>query len=252
MTVSIEDVAAHRVLSDKVHRAADREMRALATRITMGDAVKAEREAKKALAAILSRHQGVTAELAVTWVETAWAAAEVPGAPKIVIPGRANAEIADAGAGWAASALYGRSPDVPTFMNRLSTSVDSALRHTSRDVIVATSEANPHRVKTRYALVPAGQCCSMCSMLAGRGAVYKSPDFSKVHAQCRCVLTPIYEYVSVRDGRSKRYSDKVTAEHAIVGYDPAPYEEMYAKAREAGDGSFKGTLAAMRRLYGLK
>lgn len=98
--------------------------------------------------------------------------------------------------------------------------------------------------KSRYRLmrVPTGaETCAFCLMLASRGAVYiisKDALEAKVHAHCDCVLVPApYGSTSVKGYSSKQYEDMYRA--SVVN-------------TESGTVDLKGTLATMRKEYGVK
>lgn len=164
-------------------------------------------------------------------------------------PGRFTARVAPAlsptqedallqRARWALGPLFAGDPS--RALSRLTGLVDEHIRRAGGDTIAASVEHDPAR--PRFARIPVGETCAFCIMLAGRGAVYHSPEtageFTKYHHADDCVITPIWP--------GQDYPD---------GYDPDVYYRQYLEARNnisaVGVVDTKDILAEMRHLgYG--
>lgn len=85
--------------------------------------------------------------------------------------------------------------------------------------------------KPRYALVPQGKTCAFCTMLAGRGFVYKSEKTAhKMHNHCDCVACPEWDANpnKIRGYNPDALSDEWDKAKKIV------WEKNKAKARKNG------------------
>lgn len=109
--------------------------------------------------------------------------------------------------------------------------------------------------KPRYALVPQGKTCAFCTMLAGRGFVYKSEKTAhKMHNHCDCVACPEWNANpnKIRGYNPDALSDEWDKAKEIV------WEKNKAEARKNGkdasevfEPSMKEILAQLRKTPGL-
>lgn len=109
--------------------------------------------------------------------------------------------------------------------------------------------------KPRYALVPQGKTCAFCTMLAGRGFVYKSEKTAhKMHNHCDCVACPEWDANpnKIRGYNPDALSDEWDKAKKIV------WEKNKAEARKHGkdanevfEPSMKEILAQLRKTPGL-
>ena len=80
------------------------------------------------------------------------------------------------------------------------------VRNSAKRCIGYNAQRDPARV--RYAVVPSGECCDFCAMLASRGFVYHDADSCEdIHPHCTCSAVPDFAEVK--------------------GYDPESYYERY-------------------------
>lgn len=109
--------------------------------------------------------------------------------------------------------------------------------------------------KPRYALVPQGKTCAFCTMLAGRGFVYKSEKTAhKMHDHCDCVACPEWD---ANPNKIRGYNPDVLSDE----WDKAKkivWEKNKAEARKNGkdasevfEPSMKEILAQLRKTPGL-
>ncbi len=109
--------------------------------------------------------------------------------------------------------------------------------------------------KPRYALVPQGKTCAFCTMLAGRGFVYKSEKTAHtMHDHCDCVACPEWDANpnKIRGYNPDALSDEWDKAKKIV------WEKNKAEARKNGkdasevfEPSMKEILAQLRKTPGL-
>ena len=122
---------------------------------------------------------------------------------------------------------------------RLTTAVENAqagvaraaMRHAlngGRETITASVEADPQA--RGWARATSGKTCAFCSMLAGRGAVYKGEDTAdfKSHDGCNCSAEPVYRKDAPLPAGSARHA------------------ELYQQAKAEADGG--DVLNSLRRL----
>ena len=134
---------------------------------------------------------------------------------------------------WSIDPLFSANPDPAAALGRLEIKVDEFTLQPGRDTIAASAANDP--AKARWARVPVGKTCAFCTVLASRGAVYRSAASAgqarKFHGHCDCTATPFW--------RNDPYPE---------GYDPDALYERYNAARQAADsGRPKAILAELRQ-----
>lgn len=109
--------------------------------------------------------------------------------------------------------------------------------------------------KPRYALVPQGKTCAFCTMLAGRGFVYKSKETAHaMHNHCDCVACPEWDANpnKIRGYNPDALSDEWDKAKKIVWEkNKAEARKNGKKASEVFEPSMKEILAQLRKTPGL-
>lgn len=124
---------------------------------------------------------------------------------------------------------------------RLAGLLDQLVKQAGRSTMFASVGDNG----LRYARVPWGDTCAFCLMLASRGDVYRNEktaggDGNRFHPECDCSIEPV------------RYDEDLEALKQAAGYDPdALYDQYLAARKEAGSGSTKEILSALREREGI-
>lgn len=179
---------------------------------------------------LVATYGKVAATVAAAWYEEV-RAENVSGRFTATLASTAPVEQIQKGIRYQAGHLF---TDDPVFM--LATLGGLVQRHVA-DTGRATIQANAYRdpSRPRYARVPSGKCCAFCSLLAGRGFVYRSPqtagELNKFHNHDRCVVAASWD----RSG--------------ISGYDQTHYESLYRTARlSSGASDIRSIVAEMRRI----
>lgn len=131
--------------------------------------------------------------------------------------------------------------------------MDRWIKIPGRATIAENCKRDPK--KPRYALVPQGKTCAFCTMLAGRGFVYKSEKTAhKMHNHCDCVACPEWDANpnKIRGYDPDALSDEWDKAKKIV------WEKNKAEARKNGkdasevvEPSMKEILAQLRKTPGL-
>lgn len=131
--------------------------------------------------------------------------------------------------------------------------MDRWIKIPGRATIAENCKRDPK--KPRYALVPQGKTCAFCTMLAGRGFVYKSEKTAhKMHNHCDCVACPEWDANpnKIRGYNPDALSDEWDKAKKIV------WEKNKAEARKNGkdanevfEPSMKEILAQLRKTPGL-
>lgn len=131
--------------------------------------------------------------------------------------------------------------------------MDRWIKIPGRATIAENCKRDPK--KPRYALVPQGKTCAFCTMLAGRGFVYKSEKTAhKMHNHCDCVACPEWNANpnKIRGYDPDALSDEWDKAKEIV------WEKNKAEARKRGEDanevfepSMKEILAQLRKTPGL-
>ncbi len=137
---------------------------------------------------------------------------------------------------WSVSPLYSGSPDPGAALGRLEQKVDEFTLQHGRDTIAANVARDP--AGPRWARVPVGKTCAFCTVLASRGASYRSEESArgarKYHGDCDCTPTPIFPNEALPEG-----------------YDPDALFQQYQDARDAAkSGSVKPILSKLREQQG--
>lgn len=235
------DVARYRRLQDRVRKAAQRGVLLTLPMVKREDAPGTEERTVATVTRVLSPLLEVQHEAATDWVATAWEAAGMTSALVATKPTPLDEQGLRAAVGWAAKPLYGRT-DEEAFKARLLTATDKLVVQAQGDAIISISEVQEkkRKVRTRYALIPSGRCCAFCSVMAGRGAVYRDPAMGKFHAHCRCVLTPIYSF--------KTPAGDEALSVPVKGYNPEEYRALYERARAEAGGNLSDIVAEVRRI----
>ncbi|MFU0535165.1 hypothetical protein ACMZ7N_04210 [Gardnerella pickettii] len=131
--------------------------------------------------------------------------------------------------------------------------MDRWIKIPGRATIAENCKRDPK--KPRYALVPQGKTCAFCTMLAGRGFVYKSEKTAhKMHNHCDCVACPEWgaNPNKIRGYNPDALSDEWDKAKKIV------WEKNKAEARKNGkdasevfEPGMKEILAQLRKTPGL-
>ncbi|MBQ9022232.1 MAG: hypothetical protein IJ113_09550 [Eggerthellaceae bacterium] len=111
--------------------------------------------------------------------------------------------------------------DVDGFNRLCGDRLDYEMHNAARNTIGHNTYRDPH--KPKYAVVPSGDCCTFCAMLASRGPVYSNPSSCEnFHAHCTCSAVPTWE------------RDKATGKYVmnIDGYDQDYYLDRYKHPEE--------------------
>lgn len=96
---------------------------------------------------------------------------------------------------WAVAPLWADDPRLDATLARLSGALRRLTLQPARDTIQTESR----REGTTYAVVPAGDACEWCLMLASRGAVYHEQRERQWHDSCRCVAAPVWRPTDLPD-----------------------------------------------------
>lgn len=240
MSLSLRDVESVRALQDRVRARAQRMSLALTRAFNLDDAAASERKTAEALATVLETFQPVQEDAAMRLATASWSAAGLRGSPVRVNAPLVSADTIAGNAGWVSKPLYGVT-DGAAYQQRLLSVSDRLVSQQFIDNTTAIGDnsieklyqqmlsqerasqsrrAAKPKVRTRYALVPAGKCCAYCVMRASRGAVFHSADIAKTHDFCRCSVVPIFQQT---DGSGIEGV-------AIKGYDPKEYLDIYSAA----------------------
>lgn len=188
-----------------------------------------------AVPALVREYGDLAAAVAADWYEEVRIASGVPGVHREVFSAGADMAAVRGSVKAGAAGLFTGDPTKSlAFLNG---AIQRHISYSSRDTIRRNVAGDPAR--PRYARVPSGaKTCAFCEMLSSRGFVYVTKksageDPSDYHDDCNCSVVVEFD-----------------AENAhIEGYDP---DAMYGRYRDAylsGDGTAKGTAAAMRRLH---
>ena len=143
----------------------------------------------------------------------------------------------EASVGWALAPLYGAMADPAAAQGRLSGALQRLAGDAERATVLGNAERDPQRVRWYRHTRP--NCCAFCSMLSGRGAVYRterSGGFDS-HNDCRCFPVPLFT-------ASDRPPSSVDA--AADEYD----EARQAVLADGGKPTSQAILAKMRVLTG--
>lgn len=175
----------------------------------------------------------VSAAAAADFYESARADSAAVGTFGATLAGSGAAAQVARSVGWATSPLFTGDPTVA--LSRASSVVDAAALQVGRDTIIHNSVRD--RSGPRWARVPVGKTCAFCIMVASRGAVYRSAETAgrDFHAACDCQPVPSWDH----------------GQDLPPSYDEGALFGLYDRARgDAGTGSPKAVLAAIRRLDG--
>ncbi len=93
---------------------------------------------------------------------------------------------------WSVQPLYRLEPDEVLALSRLSEVVQYETARPFRDTITTNTRRDPAAVG--WQRVTSGVSCKFCSMLAGRGAVYRgSTARFASHPHCDCTAAPVFD-----------------------------------------------------------
>lgn len=100
--------------------------------------------------------------------------------------------------------------DVAQFERLCGERLDYEVHNAARSTVGHNAKRDSRR--PRYAVVPSGDCCDFCAMLASRGPVYRNPDdCENFHPNCTCSAVPTWEqdedgnYVLEMEGYDRDY-----------------------------------------------
>ena len=131
--------------------------------------------------------------------------------------------------------------------------MDRWVKIPGRATIAENCKRDPQ--KPRYALVPQGKTCAFCTMLAGRGFVYKSKETAHaMHNHCDCVACPEWDANpnKIRGYNPDALSDEWDKAKKIVWEkNKAEARKNGKKASEVFEPSMKEILAQLRKTPGL-
>jgi hypothetical protein len=96
---------------------------------------------------------------------------------------------------WAAQPLWGSQPDMATAQTRLEGAVEKLVLDVGRETTVENVQRD--RMARAWAREAKPGACYFCSLLATRGAVYKTSatagdESNRFHDHCRCVVVPVF------------------------------------------------------------
>lgn len=151
-----------------------------------------------------------------------------------------------------------RVTDESAFASDLSQFVGRMVNEISKRHVADYGRRDP--IEPRYARVPSGsETCAYCYALAGLGFQYRSEETARAHGHvdCDCVIVPSWNGSGVEGYNPQRYANMFNNAQMDLREGNVSRElrdRVYDRVR-GGDGytlAWKGTLAAMREIYGLK
>jgi hypothetical protein len=209
--------------------------------------------------------------VAASWYSTLRANAGITGTFAPVLAPPPPTDQLDAGVRYSLTPLFQPEKFIGSdILTLLAGFTQRMIADAGRDTISGSATQDPTRVG--YQRVPRAGACAFCSLLASRGAVYRSAESaggvvgrgvdasetagkvggqgkgvnprgsqaigSKYHNHCRCVVAPKFP----------------GADNDYLNYVEQHFEEIHAKAlKEIGsDGTLEGVTAAIRELTGSK
>lgn len=147
------------------------------------------------LAAILpdlvTMYGSAAATLGADYYDELRLAAEVDGRFTAVAARLPDAARTDALAGWAVAPLFSAEPDHLAALAKAGGGLQRIIADADRQSVMESSYADP--AAQGWQRVTSGSGCSFCSMVAGRGHVYResSADFAS-HDHCHCHAEPAF------------------------------------------------------------
>lgn len=153
---------------------------------------------------IVAYYSDGTAALAADHYDDLRAAADAPGRYTAEPVVRLREEKIRTGALWAVEPLYRPEPDRALAIQRISDVVQYETARPFRDTITLNTRRDPASVG--WQRVTSGSSCKFCSMLAGRGAVYRaaSARFAS-HPGCDCAAAPVFDGQPGREASVMQY-----------------------------------------------
>ena len=239
------------------------EMDALLQSLDYSDPNKCAEVIRQYMPALVEKYGSANAELGAEWYELCRSKEINSGFTAIVNPTSTdNSYSIRQKAGFLCGRLFDGT-DVESFKDSIEFATVAYVQRAARDAIMANlsedyevlrkSSKSSYRETAEhigYARIPTGdKTCAWCLMLASRGFVYWSEDSAmkwhgrsrhhsddRYHDHCRCTVVPAW-----------------SEDHAIEGYDPAEYYDMYSQARKHTEGELndKNIAATMRSMFGL-
>ena len=206
-------------------RLAQRDLRALWRETAGMDAISRREALEDAWPLLMLRYGDLTATVAADLFEEETRLPAVLAAP-------ATADALNERLRWGLGPLFGGDGPLAA-RDRLLGLADELVKQPGRDTVIDSAARN----KIRFARVPTGaRTCEFCLVLAGRGAVYRTPETAGAlrtfHRGCDCRIEAI-----VTDADMTRL-------RVEAGYNPEALAAEYQRNRRS---TLKGTLAAMRK-----
>jgi hypothetical protein len=209
------------------------------------DAASSAQAVREFLPDLLDTYASLSAELGAAFYDESRDAAGVRGsfvADPVVIPPGDRAQsmiswgIAPLFRGASVRDLVGTGPDPDLALSRLSGGSQLMVAEGARETIADNVDKDP--AKPTYARHASANACAFCSLIASRGAVYRTArsagEGRKFHDHCHCVPVAVWP------------NEK---------YEPAPYvktwEDAYRKSRRDGATDTKAILSNMRSILGV-
>lgn len=193
------------------------------------DPVLARQQVAELIGFLSQSHGPVSAEIAAQYYEFVRGLAQIEDRFTAQVVVDIDADKVAKDAGWASKPI--ENGDRTAAFLRAQSIVQRLVQQWGRDTVIHNAARDP--AKPRFARVPFGKTCAFCRLMASRGAVYltaaSAGELNRFHADCDCQIVQSY---SPDD----------------LPYDPGPYVEEYAKARQAaGSGDPKAILSQMRK-----
>lgn len=173
--------------------ASSTELRRLWSRLDTADADGVREALVEVVPALVDEHGTVAAALTADYYDEAREDARVSGRFRARPVDPAPSARVEAMVRWGVGPLFSEQPDPAAALERLSSGQERIVTDFQRETIVDSVERDPQA--RGWQRVGSGRACPFCSMLIGRGGVYRSGGTAafRSHNNCRCVAVPSWD-----------------------------------------------------------
>lgn len=141
---------------------------------------------------LVDMYGSAAATLGADWYDELRAAAEVDGRFTAIAAELPDTGRTDALAGWAVEPLFTAQPDHAAALAKAAGGLQRIIADADRQSVMQSSIADPGA--TGWQRVTRTGSCGFCSMVAGRGSVYRESTASFAsHDHCHCHAAPAFE-----------------------------------------------------------
>lgn len=240
---TLEDVRAYGLAIDDLTTLAFSDIEVLVNSLDQSDAVALREALLELLPGLVQPYLEGSADLAAVWYEELRNQTERARFQAVTAGAELNGEQLSVMTRRAMAPLFGQSDS--TVFSLLTGSVQRLIANAGRDTI--RTNVMQDRIRVGYGRIPKPGCCSFCSMLASRGAVYNSASSAgavagrgmelgstdgrrggqargiqargnqslgdRFHDNCKCVVAPVFVgdsyYTDVRQQHEAIYRENV-------------------------------------------